>query len=323
MAINGLKQASDQNVLTIRQELAKVGLLVSADPNSARNVRLRRLIEDPKRYELGDVIGILSDLPEEEAPDLDLEPEQDQDQAPEPRDDTVAVIIWAGTQLTTFQIERLRNVYTTLDGLVRHGATDALAATLYNSVILDRDPVVNQQMKTFMGGVEAVHQALDQELSHAEATRQCFAKLSDIAARVLVYRPANPCFIRLDLQHLPGTWSTYGVNDNDPLILPPLEQGKKIILVTIGHGGPGGHTSFPGRGLKSQPEIADLLGPVSLRDTTLRIPLQCYPQQAVATWAGQGGAVSIDNDDRSDDLEMATWIQDKLTPAIRHWLAKF
>jgi hypothetical protein len=323
MSVNGLKKATGENVLTIRRELGQAGVLVSPDPNSPRNIRLRQLIEEEKRYDTFQVIQILADLDQEEALDLELQPELEElEEIAPPREDTVAVIIWVGTQLTTFQIGRLRTVYNNLDPNVQHGATDVLAGVLCDRVILSDKSTDNQEMKKFMGGAEAVHQALDQELSHAEATRQCVEILSQIAAHVLVYRPTDACFIRPDLQRLPNTWSSYGETDNDELIAPPLDPTKKIILLTIGHGAQGGYTSFPGRGLKSQPKIAELLGGTSIKVTTLRIPLQCFPQQAVAEWPRKHGAVSIDSEERSDDNEMMIWIQNDLASAVRNWLDK-
>ncbi len=315
MSVNGLNQATDQNVLSLRTELAKVGLLVSADPTSARNVRLRELIVSKTRYEIGDVVDILADLPDEEANDLEIE------QGPQPRADTLAVIIWAGTQLTGFQIARLRDVYTGLGAEVKHGFTEPLSRILCDRVTLDPEHKVNEQMKGFMGGGNGVHQALDQELSHAKATSQCVDILSGIAGEVLVYRPIDDFFIRFDLQQIPGNWRPYGPTQAEPLIAPPLDASKKIILLTIGHGHPQGHTSFPGRGLKSQPEIADMLGQTSRQPTVFRIPLQCYPQAAVESWPGQGGAASIDNPDRSDDNEMENWIRDNLESAVTEWLS--
>ncbi|HET7016877.1 MAG TPA: hypothetical protein VFI65_23340 [Streptosporangiaceae bacterium] len=325
MSVDGIKEATEENVRSIRIALAKIDVLVSANPDSPRNVKLRGLIISKTRYELFDVVGELADLPPETADDLKQEQADEPvpQPVPQPRADSVAVIIWAGTQLTNYQIGCLRAVYTGLSGQVQHGPTDALAQTLCNQVTLDGDPDVNAQMKGFMGGPDAVHQALDQEISHAKATDACLAILGNIAGQVLVYRPPNDCFIRFDLQQIPGNWQAYGRTENDPLIVPPLDFSKKIVFVTIGHGDPFGRTNFPLRNLLSQPEIADLLGPGSRGSTVFRIPLQCYPLKAVETWPGQGGAVSINNHDRSDDIEMTNWIRDNLESTVRQWLTRF
>ena len=319
MSVNGLSEVNEQNLRSIRKALAESGILVSADPASPRNARLQQLILSKTRYAISDAAMELAALDDEEAEDL--EPQQEQE--PPPLADTAAVIIWAGTQLTSFQIARLQDVYARLGIPVRHGLTDALAQALCNQVTLDNEPAVNQQFKNFMGGADAVQQALDQELIHAEVIGTCEAMLSRIAAQVTVYRPADALFIRFELQHLPGHWRIYGPADDQQLISQALDASKKTILLTIGHGDPYGRTNFPSRGLKSQPEIAGLLGPVSISPTTYRIPLQCYPQKAVTTWEGKGGAASIPNDGPSHDNEMKAWIRDHLENTLRQWLAKF
>jgi hypothetical protein len=309
MSIDGLKQASPENVAELRRRLSELGLQVSASLRSPRNIRLRSLIESDRRYELMDAVEIL---------------ERVDDTVPPPRQDVAAIIIWAGTQLADSSIEALHKAYLQLSVDVRHGATLVLSEILYEKVeLFSGNKAENEIRKNTMGGSAAVHQALDQEVTHFQSVIDAAEILQELAAQVRVYHPPASLFIRPDVLHLSPQWVPYSSDPSGklPLIDPGVNPAVKTIVITIAHGHPTGATHFPSLGNQSQEQVAARLRLGGLGNI-LRIPLQCYPQAAVRTWRELGGiSESIHNDGRSDDLELNAWIASSLYNTVKTWIS--
>jgi len=316
MPVEGIREATPENMKKLHAMLTGVGVTISDDLNSKRNLKLRDMILAQERYGISDVIEAFGNLPDEQVR-VSAAP-QPSAQVSMPRQDAAGVIIWAGGKLSDFYIEKLRAEYLKLGQQVQRGDTGQLATILYQRVVIEPDPSGNETRKAALGDPDAIHQALDQELIHADAVARTEKILSDFG-KVTVYRPQDAFFIRPDLQNFPGSWKVYNPRPSDsaPLLGTGLDMSKKTILVSIGHGYNDGSIAFPSLGLVSQMKIADML---ALADTenVLRIPLQCYPYQAVSAWPGV--AVSIDSKERSDDLEMQHWIKTQLAAQVKQWL---
>ncbi|MBV9445907.1 MAG: hypothetical protein JO345_08435 [Streptosporangiaceae bacterium] len=291
----------------LRVKLAGSGIMTSDDLMSRRNTKLKEMIEAAGKFELADVIDALQGLPEE----------QTQVPVVAPRKMVEIVIIWSGTQLSDFYIGKLRDEYLKLDDQTRHGDTGQLASLLYQRVVIEADRSGNETRKAALGNASQIQQALDQELIHFDAVTRTEKILSGFG-QVLVHRPPDSSFIRLDMQAFPASWRVYN-SGSGPLLSPALDASKLAVLVSIGHGYPEGHTAFPSLGWIPQDKLVERVG---LTDTknVLRIPLQCFPTQAVMSWPGR--AISIENDGPSDDNEMKSWIDKKLAAEVQEWLSE-
>ncbi|ONI81478.1 hypothetical protein ALI144C_19315 [Actinosynnema sp. ALI-1.44] len=231
----------------------------------------------------------------------------------------VGVVVWAGSNLTDFQISKLRHVYESkrLSGF--DDDTERLAREMFDRVRLDDADHENEIMKNAFG-VSGVQQAMDQEMIHAEVTSTVQMILLSRFEDVVVFRPDDGLFLRRAKADVEEAWMPF--NDLAQVRDGLRDSGaanRPVVLVTIGHGGPQGHTHFPAKGMLTQQQISSGLA-VPTDANTLYIPLQCYPQKAVEQWRQLGGkSVSINNTGRSDDSEMKQWIHDRLETDIAKW----
>jgi hypothetical protein len=308
MSVDQIKVASAENVTELRRRLGDIGVEISADPRSPRNVRLRELIEAKRGYDLAEASDILLAV---------------DDALPQPRQDVAAIVIWAGTQLPDSSIAALHTAYSQLGGDIQHGPTKELSAKLYERVVLvEKDEKENEIRKSIMGGPDAVHQALDQEGIHLKSALAAEGILQQLVAQVRVFCPHKKFFIRPDLIQIPPAWRTYNPDaaSDAPLIDPGVVMGMRTVLLTIGHGSSSGATHFPSLGIQTQDKIASRLRLGNL-DGIFYLPLQCYPQAAVKAWREFGGtSESIHNDGRSDDIELNYWLTNSLYDTVRSWI---
>jgi hypothetical protein len=172
--------------------------------------------------------------------------------------------------------------------------------------------------------VHGVQQTLDQEIAHSLAVERAEATLHQAdesgELETMVLRPADGLLLRRNMVHLAGHWQPYTTLADVQRIIGAATANRKTILVTIGHGGPGGETHFPAAGMQTQTAIANAAH-VGTDANTLYLPLQCYPQVAVRNWRQLGGtSESIQNDGRSDDHELLQWIDRRMESIVRKWL---
>lgn len=231
-----------------------------------------------------------------------------------------AFVVWAGSNLTAFQIAGLRALYEQ-EGFTKYdGDTEVLAGKLFAALRLDPDEETNAIMKSF--GAGGVHQALDQEMIHAEVVSEVQNELvgEGSFADVEVFRPADALFIRQAEVDLQQHWKSYDGLEEIKQTFGVPSPGDRRVVVTIGHGFPTGQTHFPSQGLLTQKEISEALGCAPDKGTYY-IPLQCYPSVAMQNWRDLGGdSVSIANQGRSDDGEMRRWVEKSLAKSVHSWL---
>jgi len=218
---------------------------------------------------------------------------------------TRAILVWAGSALTEFQLAPIRHAYISAYGdrpLKGQGEMDEEAGLIEKTAKFELLPVSKG----------AIQQALEQEFIHAEVVNTICKKLDAVGLVPTVIRPPDSSLIRPKaLSGVP--WLPLGSKID-------LSETANSILITVGHGGPGGHTNFPGQGLLDYTKIRALLGIPDIGSAVLYIPLQCFPQKAVrAGKAGGAYSVSIFNEEKSDDGEMKDWIEAHLKSEIIQW----
>ncbi len=286
------RQATSQNLKILRSELRAISVAMLENDRAPRSVRLAGIVVANKRSELYEVVDELDVIAE-----------------PLP----AAVVIWAGSLLTSELTGELHAAY--------QGNFDALK-NLDTEIMAGRLAQLVGQSNTWQGLVPVpadVHQALDQEISHAQIMLAMEEILKLTASPVTVYRPPTTFFIRPEKQDFPNHWSVYGTG-HQPLIAPPIDPAVKTVLITVGHGSSAGRTHFPSAGLQPQTWIRDQVGLTVSIANALCIPLQCFPQAAVHEWTNLGGtSVSINAVGKSDDVGMAQYVNEQLIPQIGTW----
>jgi hypothetical protein len=234
--------------------------------------------------------------------------------------DILAIVLWAGSNLSEKQITPLKQLYETARFSNFDNDTDLLAEKLFANVTMSDDPMVDNVLKSC--GKSGVHQALDQEVIHANVTADVSGVLFGEVevAEVKIFRPSDRLFLRPKRVAFESHWNSYTdlSEVGAALAAEPLGSRRKI-LITIGHGFNSGETHFPSMGMLNQKAISSVLT-VAADNDTLYVPLQCYPSAAVRAWfALRGRSASIVSADKSSDTEMRNWVTNRLGPTARSW----
>lgn len=317
--------------------LTDVGCEVSEKQDSPRLTKLKALLQDQsKRYEFSDVLELLGELPavaeaaggaaalpasspasgvRERAPAPSSTPSlppavTQADLKAEIATNVRAVIVWAGSQIPAGVIARWKRF--DLAALMKKHGNDAA------SVVQELDTNFKSQ----------IQQALDQEREHPKAINNIISELKQLKITPVVFRPPTEQLLLGD-EPLDRSWKPHWAGEQIDLLR--ANSATKTLLITVGHGTPEGETSFAGEllmGLTIATKLA--LGPNFSGRAFMYIPLQCFPQKAVARWkegkeTGEPrNARSIETgerpDQRSDDTEMQAWIRENLWEAVHDWL---
>ncbi|MEV4885277.1 hypothetical protein MRBLMN1_003813 [Chitinophaga ginsengisegetis] len=233
--------------------------------------------------------------------------------------DFKAVVLWAGTQLTDFQITAIKNAATGhSDPGVDQGGAEGWSKTVFSKVQFDQDDLINNFHK---GNVKesGVQQAVEQESIHAKQINDIVKILGALGAHVQVFRPADNLLIRRENPYIQNNWIPYAGDFSN--VQPFIDKSAKTILVTVGHGFPTGRTNFPAQGMLLQSEIQQKLKLRSDGNAVMYIPLQCYPGVAVREGSKIGWhSKSIPSDQVSSDGEMRQWVERQLLKEVYQWL---
>lgn len=233
--------------------------------------------------------------------------------------DFKAVVLWAGTQLTEFQIAAIKNAAKGhSDPDIDQGGAEGWSKTVFSKVQFDPDEFIN----TFHKGIvkdSGVQQAVEQESIHAKQVNDIVKILGSLGAHVQVFRPADNLLIRRENPYIQNNWIPYAGDFSN--IQPFIDKSAKTILVTVGHGFPTGRTNFPAQGMLLQSEIQQKLKLQADGNAVMYIPLQCYPGIAVKEGSKVGWhSRSIPSDQVSSDGEMRQWVEIQLLREVYQWL---
>jgi hypothetical protein len=233
--------------------------------------------------------------------------------------DFKAVVLWAGTQLTDFQITAIKGAAKgDADPGIDQGSAEGWSKTTFSKLRFDPDEFINTFHK---GNVKesGVQQAVEQETIHAKQVNDIVKILGGLGAHIQVFRPADHLLIRQGNPYIQNNWIPYAGDFSN--IQPFIDKNAKTILVTVGHGFPTGRTNFPAQGMLLQSEIQQKLKLPADGNAVMYIPLQCYPGIAVREGSRIGWhSRSIPSDKVSSDGEMRQWVETQLLKEVYQWL---
>lgn len=233
--------------------------------------------------------------------------------------DFKAVVLWAGTQLTDFQITGIKGVAKDHpDPDIDQGGAEQWSKNVFSKVRFDPDDLINNFQKDYVKE-SGVQQAVEQETIHAKQINDIVKILNSLGAQTQVFRPADNLLIRRKNPYIQENWIPYAGDFSN--IQPFINESAKTILVTVGHGSPTGRTNFPEAGMLLQSEIQQKLNLQTGSSAVMYIPLQCYPGIAVREGSKIGWhSKSIPSDQVSSDSEMRQWVERQLLKEVYEWL---
>lgn len=348
------KDINSSEVKVLKQSLIELGLHALQNPSSATSKRFNEIIQADKKYvEEFEIFELLSPINDKEPPtaaegigteenihtpdkeeyvgeEEEEEEDEDVDEDPyyeeetysseeEEKDDTAvttdlegvrAVVLITGSKLKGDKIAFAKGFLTPEMGT---GGNAVLAEELYTAIGEEkaRGKGLTQDL---------LYQTLDQDRIHLHSANTAAAKLRSLGALVQIYRPPDNLILLPVPDSLAAASIPYAVDFAD--IAKFISATTRTVIVVIGHGDSQGSVNLPAKPGQCFPH--DISGLLNLQNRDARsllyIPLQCYPQKAVAKARAEGWhSASIDNHDKSDDLELERWVKKNLKKESKAW----